>query len=95
MKDAHNVYDDADRVEITDDEGTITWVVLADERIDGVAYALAADQSELEGPVEEMSIAVFCTSGHGYERQLTMIEDEDTENRVFAHFSELMGLEGA
>ena len=91
MKTPQDLYADADRVEVTDDDGTVTWVVLAEDRIAGASYVLAADDADLSSDVEDMNVAVFATSGQGRGRRLTVIEDDATEERVFQHFAELMG----
>lgn len=88
----HDMHADLDRVVLTDDDGTITWVVLADDQIDGHVFAIAADEADLDSPAEDMNVAVFRSSGRGASRTLTVIEEDALEERVFDHFAQLMGL---
>lgn len=95
MHDLETLYQDADRVRTTDEDGERTWVVLAEDALDGVDLVLVADEAELLGPVEDMTVAVYRSSGSGAQRRVEPIDDEALEDRAFDHFFELMGFEGA
>lgn len=95
MLNAEALYQDAERVHTTDEEGERTWVVLAEGSVEGVDLVLAADEGELLGPDEDMHVAVFRVLEAGPPRRVEGLEDPELEERAFDYFFELMGLEGA
>jgi uncharacterized protein YrzB (UPF0473 family) len=84
--------DELDRIVVVDDEGNeINCAILAVAEIDGIDYALLAEEESLDDEENEtLELLIFEYTEEDEAVVLTGIESEETFEKVREFFSELM-----